>query len=82
MQKVNAVRHGGEADRALGTFLCASIIEAAAARANHRSLLKVPGRTMEFVAVGLIATSLAAAWQMTEQALARPLALAASALGP
>jgi hypothetical protein len=37
---------------------------------------------MEFVAVGLIATSLAAAWQMTEQVQARPLALVASALGP
>jgi len=41
------------------------------------------GRIMEFIAVGLIATSLVtAAWQMTGQALARPLVLVASALGP
>jgi hypothetical protein len=37
---------------------------------------------MEFVAVGLIGASLAsAAWLMAEQALARPMALVASALG-
>jgi hypothetical protein len=37
---------------------------------------------MEFIAVGLIATLLVtAAWQMTGQALARPLALVESALG-
>lgn len=46
------------------------------------SSARIRGRAMEFVAVGLIGVSLAsAAWLMVEQALARPLALVASALG-
>lgn len=46
------------------------------------SSARLRGRAMEFVAVGLIGASLAsAAWLMAEQALARPMALVASALG-
>ena len=46
------------------------------------SSARLRGRAREFVAVGLIGASLAsAAWLMTEQALARPMALVASALG-
>jgi len=46
------------------------------------SSARIRGRVMEFVAVGLIGASLAsAAWLVAEQALARPMALVASALG-
>lgn len=49
---------------------------------ENRSDARLRARTIEFVAVGAIAASLATgAWLMTEQALERPIALIASALG-
>lgn len=51
-------------------------------RPREASDARIRARVMEFMAVGAIAASLATgAWLMTEQALERPMALIASALG-